>query len=264
MKIKIFIVTYNNDVVLDKNLEHIYSSDILDYNYEVNIINNYSFIDPKRYKYPNLNILNNVCRPDFSRGFLARNWNQALFNGFKSISKPDCDLLIAMQNDTFVLPDCFKNTLTVSKSFDFFTTGAGDQYMAWTPSGIKKLGIFDERFCSLACHEGDYFVNAMMIDKERVSINDYHHNRLFNPIKDLNSRIIKPDAHLNSSVINKKWHPFCIRFFSKKWNIPDTNWSSELKRGIIHPQIERYFTYPDFECDINRNTLKYQKYCIEI
>ena len=42
MKIKIYIVTYNNDNVLRRNLEKLYSSDLLLYDYSVNIINNYS------------------------------------------------------------------------------------------------------------------------------------------------------------------------------------------------------------------------------
>ena len=42
MKIKTYIVTYNNDDVLKRNLEKLYSSDLLSYDYSVHIINNYS------------------------------------------------------------------------------------------------------------------------------------------------------------------------------------------------------------------------------
>ena len=53
MKIKIYIVTYNNDNVLRRNLEKLYSSDLLLYDYSVNIINNYSELIGFNH-YPNL------------------------------------------------------------------------------------------------------------------------------------------------------------------------------------------------------------------
>lgn len=262
MKIKIFIVTYNNDIILNNNLKHIYESDIVKYSYHIYVINNFSKLDTL--KFPNLTVLDNVCRPDFSKGYLSRNWNQALYNGFKDLNKPDCDLLIAMQNDTYVLPNCFSNTIQASKFVDFFTVGAGDQYMVWTSSAVKRLGIFDERFCSLGCQEGDYFLNAMMIDNyfnhRKVSINDYHHNRLYNIIEGIEDKFIKPEAHLNQSVVNKKWNPHCLRVFEKKWGIPDTHWTPEIKKSLIRPHLERYFLYPDFESGINQNSLHFQNY----
>ena len=42
MRIKVYIVTYNNDDILRQNLARLYSSDLLSYDYSVHIINNYS------------------------------------------------------------------------------------------------------------------------------------------------------------------------------------------------------------------------------
>ena len=42
MKIKVYIVTYKRNDVLNELLENIFNSNIQDYNLEINIINNHS------------------------------------------------------------------------------------------------------------------------------------------------------------------------------------------------------------------------------
>ena len=42
MKIKLFIVTYNSPKYLDENLRSAVASDLVEYDYEITIINNHS------------------------------------------------------------------------------------------------------------------------------------------------------------------------------------------------------------------------------
>ena len=86
-KIKIYIVTYKNDKCLNTNLRSLFCSDLMNYDYEINVINNHSQIniDPK---FKKVKLLNNNLRVDFSTGHLSRNWNQALINGFQDLNNP--------------------------------------------------------------------------------------------------------------------------------------------------------------------------------
>jgi uncharacterized protein YkvS len=80
MKIKQYIVTYNNKIQINNCLESIFSKlsneelSILD----VYIINNHSNLDIDEKYLNRVTILNNDLRPDFSTGHLSRNWNQAI------------------------------------------------------------------------------------------------------------------------------------------------------------------------------------------
>jgi len=101
MKTKLYIVTYNNNEILNNwALKTLFESDFPIDNSDIYIINNHTniYIEPQ-YE-DKIKILNNDLRPDFSTGHLSRNWNQAIINGFKNLNEPDCDLVIACQNDT--------------------------------------------------------------------------------------------------------------------------------------------------------------------
>jgi hypothetical protein len=255
MKIKIYIVTYNNNPILERNLKSLYESDIVDYEYEINVINNYSVIG-RLENYPEVKILDNVTRPDFSNGYLSRNWNQGLINGFVDLNNPACDLVVLMQNDTFVKKDCFKHLIQEHEKYDFIQVGAGDQLMSFNVNAVKILGIFDERFCSIGYQEADYFLNAVRLHPSKVSISDYIHNRLHNNLQNI---FIELDHSLNMSFRSLEYHKYNLMFFKLKWNIIDPqNWSNGLNFETIYPHIQRYFFYPYFEKNIL--TLQQQKY----
>lgn len=101
MRIKHYIVTYNNNEVLNNCLESLwdifenYTKD----EYQVYIINNHSNFSINRKFERYVEVIHNDLRPDFSTGHLSRNWNQAILHGFKDLNNPDCDILVTNQND---------------------------------------------------------------------------------------------------------------------------------------------------------------------
>ena len=100
MTIKFYIVTYNNNVVLnDWILNALHKSDYDRKNVQVFVINNHSNIKINDEYKSFVTVLNNNLRPDFSTGHLSRNHNQAIINGFKSLRNPDCDVVVSCQND---------------------------------------------------------------------------------------------------------------------------------------------------------------------
>lgn len=266
-KIKQYIVTYNNEFQLNKCLNSLY--DVLSQEelsmLEVNIINNHSnfHIDPTFLN--KVKIFHNTLRPDFSTGHLSRNWNQSLLNGFRSILEPDCDIVITCQDDVEFSKNFINNLIEYHKSYDLIQVGKGDSLMSYTIDAIKKIGLWDERFCTIGFQEMDYYIRAVKYNFEKTSINDYFHEKVINPIDNL--KLIKNTSsgferkenhhtnsqiyfHVCSNLLSKKWSPFWEIIFYKP----------EL-RFDLEPQINSFVYYPYFERYVE--TLKEQKYLLQ-
>lgn len=175
-KMKIYIVTYKRSDILNDTLEKLFASDFSSIpNTEVNIINNHSefYLKPE---YENkVNVLHNVLRPDWSNGNLAENWNQALINGFKSLNKPDCEYVVTLQNDTSVHPNWYSNLMKMHEKFNFVVGKYGDNLVSYTPEAIKNIGMWDENFFGVQYKEADYWIRALIFNKEKSCINDTLH-----------------------------------------------------------------------------------------
>ena len=162
MKIKQYIVTYNNSLQINNCLDSIFSKlskeelSIL----EIYIINNHSNLEINKEYLDNITILNNNLRPDFSTGHLARNWNQAIINGFQNLNNPDCDIVITNQDDTIFKENYINQIIELHKNFDLIQFGWGDNFISYTPNAIKRIGLWDERFCNIGYQEADYLLRA--------------------------------------------------------------------------------------------------------
>jgi hypothetical protein len=260
MKIKLYIVTYNNNEILNNwALKTLFESDFPLDNNEVYIINNHSNIHIEPQYVDKIKILNNDLRPDFSTGHLARNWNQAIINGFKKLNEPDCDLVIACQNDTKFCKNWYsKLIITILKDgYKYIACGVGDQLQIFTADSIKNIGLYDERFCNIGYQEGDYFLRALLCYDKYSSINDHVHGRTLNILK---SQIIentesgfdrKEDSHLKSSI----YHSFSENLWDMKWDIKAMHWTQEAYN--TKPKLLNYILYPYFEKDILNLEEKY-------
>ncbi|MEY3404022.1 MAG: hypothetical protein RLZZ86_3644 [Cyanobacteriota bacterium] len=201
------------------------------------------------FKKPNVeNILNNTVRPDFSKGHLSRNWNQGIINGFVNLNQPQADYVVLMQNDTFVKNNCFSLLKKYHEQYDFIQQGVGDQLMSFNVDAIKKMGIFDERFCSIGYQEADYFINALMTNRDKISINDNHHGRVYQPLRE---DFIEPEHSLNAQFHFTTYHEYNLKLLQTKWNNAHAYiFSTFLGNYNIKPHIKRYMYYPYFESDI--------------
>ena len=267
MKIKIFIVTYNNPQNLQQTVDSIYKGirfplDDPNMKLELNIINNHSnFAMPKTID--KIRILHNVLRPDFSTGFLSRNWNQALILGFENLNEPKADIVIGCQDDTLFYINWLNNLIDLHKKFSFITYGWGDNFMSWTPEAVKKIGLWDESF-QMSGHTSDYFLRALIYNKNKSSINDNHHNRLLN-FQDI--RIANRLDVVKERLDERRIHSFYgQKMIDHKWgNIEGctkmlTHWKNKLINSshLIKPKCRSRILYSYFEKDIE--TLKEQNY----
>lgn len=252
MKLKLYLITYKNDVELNKTLLSLQKSDIHRYDYQITIVNNYHIqpvaVDPNfilRYK-----VIDNQTRPHFSTGHLARNWNECLIDAFVNVNDPQTDIAVLCQNDVEFLPDTFSNLERFHEQYSFITNGAGDALHSYTIEAVKAVGLWDERFCNIGFQESDYFLRQKLFNNLKCSINDpIHDNRTHNRI---NAQLIdrnrewgnrRGDIHHISSL---RYHSISANVFTQKWGIdPGLSWNNATK--ILLPQ---FMQYPYFEVDL--------------
>lgn len=252
-KIKIYIITYDNYADLHRNLTSLFSCHQNNLKIEVNIINNHSnFLLDKTFE-SKVNVLHNTLRPDFSMGHLSRNWNQSLINGFKDLNSPDCDLVIGCQDDVEWEINAFKKLKNIHKSYSFYTCSFGDAFWSSTPEAVKKIGIWDERFCGITFQEADYFVRCLKYNEKNSSINDFAHYRTLNVTE---SVVNRTTIGFRNHGSNKYLWSYHKHLFKTKWgDFPEERWGESY--NVPDCNITNFVLYPYFEKDIDMSNKNY-------
>ncbi len=197
----------------------------------------------------NLSVINNYARPEWSWGHLSRDWNTAALYGFKDPLDPISDVVVGLQGDAVMNPQ-WAHTIYDEHTKNgalFLSGGRGDAFHSWTAEGVRKLGLWDERYCDIGFQEHDMFGRAVTLEPERVRINDEAHGRKhrkwdFSPVADSgdHDREGHPQDHWHSQLFeDTKW---------PHWN--DKRWwedTSEMARVFAKPAVSTYYLYPYFE-----------------
>jgi Glycosyl transferase family 2 len=257
----IWIVTYNNSADLNANLRSLWANANWDaLQFYVNIISNHSRIELEYEFLGCTRVYHNNLRDDQNLGHLSRNWNQALQLGFGDLNNPSHDLVITSQDDVLWEPYWCENLVEFMKNHSFVTQGHGDAVVIYKPEAVKRIGMWDERFCPSFYHEGDYFLRAFLYNNQASSINDPGHFRVWQPLD--KSIISIPEANqLRIDAKNMSYGhaelPFKIWYH--KWACPPIYWDTEhMQNNPPQPQIPAYIQYPHFEFAVE--TLEQQKY----
>lgn len=255
-RIKVFIVTYKANELLKRCIESLLESDLKNFDYQINVINNYDKVSFKGLTNERINVYNNMLRPDFSTGHLARNWNQAIINGFKDLQKPDADIVVCIQSDEAVRPNWIETLLFLHQERNFITAGNGDAFHSYTPEAIKKVGLWDERFCNIGYQEADYFLRHLLHNTDGCSINDYFHSRVHNPYNDLRFRwnLILPESRKieilkksqsgyerkdESHIASQKLHHISYLHFRRKWGLRE-DYNKKLAQRLDMVPFEKW------------------------
>jgi hypothetical protein len=265
VRVSIYIVTYRNPVDLNRNISSILASGA---DVRINVINNHSefFLQPKHEKA--VKVLHNSLRPDVSTGHLSRNWNQALLHGFKDLKDPANDIVVAVQDDVVFKADWFSRLADLHRRYNFITQGLGDAFCSYLPEAVIKVGLWDERFCSIGWSEGDYFLRNIIYNRQGCSINDIGHGRQHNPLEgNAFTPSLDPDAviersdsllitipQLNSDrkdahASSMKFYGLCEALFRHKWGLSDIHWTAE-HYAVRRSLVPSYVMYPYFEKDV--------------
>lgn len=255
-------MTYNNSDILNNwALRSVYEYLSIDQRkfVETVVINNHSnfFIEP-RYIEMGVKVRHNIMRPDFSTGHLARNWNECIIDGFKSLTHSDCDIVILIQHDTIIKSNYIDKLIDLhfDKKIEFYTAGSGDQFVSQTVGAIKTVGLWDERFCNIGYQEADYFMRQLLYNSNNISVNDHDHLRTHNVIDlDLLENTLpglkRGDNHHRAS---SKFHNYCGKLWYYKYNYNHWNWDANYilanKEKIVN-KVPYYVYYPYFEKDVD-------------
>lgn len=236
LRVKVFVVTYKNEEILltralPSLLRENYGSDLVTFT----VLNNYGKLtlpeDIREY----VEVIDNAARPNWSTGHLARSWNQCLMHGFRDLGNPEADLVICMQNDTQLVPGWYKRLREVHSEVDFLSLGRGDEFHSYTVDAVKKVGIWDERFCGIGYQEADYFLRAFFHLGPLASINDPDHFRVWNPIEnadqicdiDVLTGNYRGDPIHEDSV--RTGHVWSEKFYAAKWGTSPGPWHLEVR-----------------------------------
>lgn len=252
-KVSLWIVTYNNSEDLNNNLRSLHATvnrNLIDL--EVNVINNHTNFHLDFEFLGKVKIFHNSTRSDQSLGHLARNWNQALIHGFKNLNYPAAHMVLCCQDDVLWEPHWCENLLTATKTYNFISQGHGDALVVHTPEAVKAIGLWDERFSPSFYHEGDYFLRALIYNRERTSLNDPGHGRCFNTLE---QSLIKVPAQnqLRQQAKNLSYGraelPHLV--WQHKWPVPPIHWPEELiQTPPSNCLCKNFVLYPHFELDV--------------
>ena len=61
------------------------------------------------------------------------------------------------------------------KDFNFIVGSFGDNLVSYTSEAVKKIGIWDENFSGIQYKEADYWLRALIFNKDKSMINDTLH-----------------------------------------------------------------------------------------
>ena len=269
MKIKVYIVTYNHSSFLNRNLFSLFMSDMSKHEVEVFIINNHSNFSIQEQYRDRVTVLHNTLRPDWSTGHLTRNWNQALVNGFKDLENPDCDIVVHAQDDLDWAPNWANFLVEQHETYDFINIGTGDAACSYTPEAVRKIGLWDERFCAIGYHVADYHIRAVKYHGAKSSINDLGHGRVWNPVPGNvgrfeqhhggNSNVVFAPKHDNDRKgqhdTSSLYHPYNEQVFTHKWGDKSFVGAWRFSDADQIPQMKnrQYVTYPYFETSFTKN-----------
>ncbi len=255
-KVSVYVITYENEERLNQNINAFFETtkdykDNPDWTFNYNIINNHPHINiwPEHKDKP-IEIFHNTLRPINSCGHLTRDYNAALMHGFGSLIEPVSDWVIHVHDDSIWNPNWVEALSKIHETYSFYAGNFGCSFCSYTVDAVKKIGLWDERFINIGIHEGDYFLRALIYNKEKSSINDHHGNRLLNLTQA--ELFFHPDAnerkmhHIHASY---NYHYLSLKVFEEKWGIDCENW--KIKGTDDNPPkvslIKNYMFYPYFE-----------------
>jgi hypothetical protein len=255
MKIKIYILTWQDEKALDRNLTTLFEGfshlpqgvDI-----HVNVINNHSNFSINPVYQAHVKVIHNAAQPDFATAMLARMWNTAIIHGFRDLKNPDADIVVTAQDDTLWERDWIIRLLAVMEKQDFYADDAGDMVCAYTPNAIKKIGMWDERF-HYGFGEGDYFLRAVKYLPDRSSINDFAHGRVWNTTLHLAKRPEPNDERYIEQGRSHQYRGLSWANFLYKWRYfeLESKWHDNIRdRVLTIDPVPATILYPYFEMDV--------------
>ena len=251
--IKVYIVTYKKNDVLNQNLKTLWEATKYPGNIEVKIISNHpSTVVYDENKRDNLKIIQNTTRMPHAWGYLSRDWNFAILDAFKTWKNPEkTEWCVLAQNDVTWVKN-WDEWLLENKKYDIVSQPRGDQSIALNIEAVRKIGFFDECLTTLHFHEIDYFIRAIAALEDRVSINDDHglHNLSYNPVGEVITYASvsgeSDDQTMHNNINWQESHDYICRKYNTDIIKINTEWVKTHKKDIHNIMSKEINWYPFF------------------
>jgi hypothetical protein len=224
MKIRLYIVTYKRNDVLNENLRSLWASIPAESLDKVTVVANHPSVEIyNENKRDNLRVIINETRMPHAWGNLAKDWNYCLLDAFRTWENPDkVDWAILAQNDVTWKEDWLK-ALSRFSNFELISQPRGDQAIAFTINAVRTIGFFDERFSTLHFQEIDYYLRAALLLENKASINDDHAGELstYNPIGSILTNYAFLGVMEDENLHTMRFHSELAGLFMEKWKLDD-------------------------------------------
>jgi hypothetical protein len=252
---RIFIVVFKQHDHVRTLVEDLLRSDLTSFTFEIIVLNNFgTFSFPPgnpllEANSDNLTVINNYARLESSFGHLSRDWNTAALYGFMDLTNPISDIVVGLQGDASLFSEWATNVYTehMMEGTLFLQAGCGDAFHSWTAEGVRRIGLWDERFTDIGYQEADMFLRAVVLEPERVRISDELHGRMHHP--PVFSVVADNGAHDRGG--SKQAHRHSGGFWKAKWGGRNTGWGDSEVVGAA-PLVPSIYIYPYFEWKLDR------------
>jgi hypothetical protein len=256
---RIFIVVFKQHDHVRTLVKELLLSDLTSFTFEIIVLNNFgTFSFPADPLFEansnNLTVINNYARIESSFGHLARDWNTAALYGFQDLANPISDIVVGLQGDASLVPE-WATKIYAEHMGDgtlFLQSGHGDAFHSWTAEGVRRIGLWDERFTDIGYQEADMFLRAVVLEPERVRISDEPHDRRHRPPY----YSVVADSGSKDRGGNKQQHRHSSGFWKKKWGDRTTIWGRATDNASwmvgVAPLVSTIYLYPFFEWKLDR------------
>jgi hypothetical protein len=169
--------------------------------------------------------------------------------------------------------------MELHKKFNFVVGRYGDNLVSYTPDAVKNIGMWDENFASTVYKEADYWIRALIFNKEKSFINDTLHGLELNNENPLeldtteDRNFLLEGNNVGNDILKRKsddvehqeiwsagrggiYKTFAWKYFYEKWR---GTWEKEPEKiGWIKEWSKDFINNPP---DITKSNVKiYVKY----
>lgn len=247
--VNIYVVTYNNEANINENIRRFLETtgrarQVADLRYH--IINNHTTfkLNPEYEGF--VEVFHNWLRPNHSCGHLSRDYNMGLLHGFQNLNNPASNQVILLHDDSIWCDNWFEDLEEIHKTYTFYAGDWGDGLTSYLPEAVRKIGMWDERFCNIGYHEADYFLRAAIYNRDKSTINDAGAGRVLNKTKEIFYHAEPNHNKMASHDHSAGFHGISYNMFLQKWaGFSPVNWN--LNSLPSQPTSGNCLFYPYFE-----------------
>lgn len=220
-ELAVFIVTYNRTAALNRSIRQYLET--IPFTVPIIVISNHTECHIDEDLRSKVDVIFNRLRPNESRGYLSRNWNQCFQLGL-----PKYKWLLCSQDDVVIKPGWFN--IIQQTPYDFYLAPLGDTRFLMNREAFRAVGWFDEHFNGIGYQDHDYIQRVLSLIPEKASVVDTfytapNHQKISHHSVGIENFWLQPeeDGFSRKEQRTGLMHPYLFQLFLDKWGFfPET------------------------------------------